>query len=344
MRFIFIKQSAIITVLIMLFSLDSPAQDIQFSQFYAAALYQNPAFAGTTHNVRAILHQRIQWPKLNSKYMTSLLSVDKYFANARSGAGLMFIKDYQGGTNISSTEIGAMYSYEIYLNSRYTFRPGLQLNYVTRYVNYADARFPHGHNDDGFQGNYIDYGNSRVHFADVSTGGIFYSDKLWIGFSAHHINTPNQSVFGEVTDLPAKFAFTGGYKFLLSNSGFKTTYDQKEVSITPTAHYKFQGKADQLDIGIYGVYDQLKAGFWYRGIPVKKLKQDLHNNESLIFLVGWKYQSYAISYSYDFGISKLATIRTGGAHEINLTIIPKPSHKKHKPMRRLPCPRFRDTD
>ncbi|MDZ7648916.1 MAG: type IX secretion system membrane protein PorP/SprF [Cytophagales bacterium] len=38
------------------------AQDPQFSQYYAAPLYLNPAFTGTTQDHRFITNYRNQWP------------------------------------------------------------------------------------------------------------------------------------------------------------------------------------------------------------------------------------------------------------------------------------------
>ena len=89
------------------FSTTSFGQDIQFSQFYGSPLYLNPAFTGSAHNYRAILHQRLQWPSLDAKYTTTLFSLDGYSNEYKSGLGLVFFKDVQGKNIISSTEVAA---------------------------------------------------------------------------------------------------------------------------------------------------------------------------------------------------------------------------------------------
>ncbi len=317
------------------------AQDIQFSQFYGVPLYQNPAFAGSAHNPRAIGHQRIQWPGLDAKYLTSLASFDTYISGYNSGFGMMFIQDYQGASNISSTELSMQYAYEIQLNDEFTLRAGLQLAYMSRFVNYANLTFPQQFDNTGFLGGPNPYANNnqRRNFGDISSGGILYNKQWWFGFSGHHLNTPNQSFLQGASELPAKFAFTGGYKFYLKqvkSDGFREAY---EVSITPTAHYKFQGKSDQFDVGIYGVYNKVLTGVWYRGIPFKRYN-NFQNNESFIILMGVDIHGLTVAYSYDFVISKLTAAGTGGSHEFHISYIFQKTYKRKKPTKRNPCPRF----
>jgi type IX secretion system PorP/SprF family membrane protein len=324
------------------------AQDVQFSQFYQVPLYQNPAFAGSTHHLRASAHQRMQWVGfgnsgiLSSLYTTSMTSVDYYFDKYNSGVGLTLMRDIQGASTVSSYEIQGMYSYELHLNKKYSFRSGLQLGYVQRGIDYSKLEFPQYFNDNtGFNGTY-EPGGVYKGFVDVGAGGLFYSDKMWIGITGNHLNTPNQTWISGVSTVPVKFALTGGYKiFLLHKKYMAYTEDEKEISITPTFHYKSQGKSDQLDFGLYGVYDQALIGLWYRGLPVVKEYDPgkVQNNEAIIMMLGWRVNGWTFMYSYDFTVSKLATAKSGGSHEFNLTYVHK-SKKKYKPMRRLPCPSF----
>lgn len=323
----------------------SNSQDIQFSQFYAVPLYQNPAFAGSAHRTRAILHQRLQWPRLDAKYVTSLFSVDHYLANYKSGIGLMVFRDWQGGGTINSTDVSLHYSYEVNLSSQLTFRPGLTISAVNRSIDYARLRFPSQYNDTtGFVNGSLSPLSGeepRLWYPDIGSGGIIYSDKIWFGFAAHHLNLPNQSFVKNVARLPIKASFTGGYKIVINEAKNSAYLEQsKEFAITPTFHYKFQGKADQLDLGIYGFYDQYVLGFWYRGIPVKRYQPRVQNNESMIFLIGWKVKWLSVTYSYDLTVSRLAQAGSGGAHELNLTYLHHKLPKRHKPMKRLPCPQF----
>jgi type IX secretion system PorP/SprF family membrane protein len=323
------------------------AQDIQFSQFYAVPTYQNPAFAGSAHAPRFTLHNRIQWPGIGgattsaalSKYTTTLFAVDNFWAKYRSGVALQVFRDWQAGSTLSSTQIGLQYAYELPISEKLTLRPGLELNYMDRSVDYSKLRFPDDFNDQNGWDGTIQPGGPRRQFADVSSGLLLYSERIWGGVSFHHMNTPNQSLTGGSSRLPMKFAITGGYKIYLKEKRYLAYLEkEKEVSITPTVHYKAQGKSDQTDIGVYLIYDQLMAGVWYRGLPFKKYPS-FRNNESMVALIGWKYQAWSFGYSYDFTVSKLQTVGSGGAHELNITYVYHKS-KKYKPMKRLPCPSF----
>jgi type IX secretion system PorP/SprF family membrane protein len=341
----------IVRIFALLISLSwhSLAQDIQFSQFYANILYLNPAFAGSANASRAIFHQRIQWPHLDAKYITSSFSLDHQFEKINSGVGLILLKDWQGANTISSTEAAMLYSYELSVSSKFSLRAGAKVNYVSRYINYNYLTLPDQYSNNGFSGveTQESFGNNKINYLDFSVGGVLYSDRFWLGIASDHLNRPNQSFSSgrDTSRLPIKMDFTTGTKIYIEKK--RTTAfgeEGKEINLTPTVHYKFQGKSDQVDLGLYGLYDHIIFGFWYRGIPLlKQYRAGLQNNESMVFLTGWKIQRLLVSYSYDFTVSKLARANTGGSHELNITYVWEyPKKKKTKPMKRLPCPDFFD--
>ncbi|MFN3404405.1 MAG: type IX secretion system membrane protein PorP/SprF [Cytophagaceae bacterium] len=316
------------------------AQDIQFSQYYNVPLYLNPAFAGSAHNHRAVLHQRLQWPKLDAKYTTSLFSFDTYIEKYNSSVGIIAYQDYQGNNTIKSSEIGLMYSYELNLTGNITVRPGMQLSYVTRNTDYSSLMFSYQFDNNGLHTTNNGLGGNRIHYADVSAGTVVYSDNLFLSFSGHHLNMPNQAFIQDVSRLPIKYSVFGGYRIkITSDNGYHD--NDHTLILTPTFHYKTQGKSDQLDLGLYAMYDHLLIGFWYRGLHgIKQYERKLQNNEAIIGMIGYQYNNLAFAYSYDYTVSRLAIARTGGAHEINLTWLYKKKYKKNKMRRRLPCPNF----
>jgi type IX secretion system PorP/SprF family membrane protein len=325
-------------------SINTMSQDVQYSQFYSSPLYLNPAFAGSSHHHRFITHNRWQWPMLDAKYNTYSVSADTYFNHYRSGAGLIITHDRQGNASITSTDIQALYSYELHVHEKYTFRAGVQAGYLSRYLDYGDKRFTDQHSNQGYDAN-TPSGEGiltpRKNMLDLGVGGLFYSQHLWLGLSAHHINQPNQSFSSDnPSRLPVRYSLVGGYKIpLVHPKHMAYLEDEKDISVTPTFLYKFQGKSDQIDFGLYGQYDQLLVGIWYRGIPFKNYNS-FQNNESMAAQVGWHFDNFSVAYSYDFVVSKLTGATPRGAHELNLTYIIVKHHKGAKPMKRLPCPHF----
>jgi type IX secretion system PorP/SprF family membrane protein len=290
------------------------------------------------------MHQRLQWPALDAHYVTTFFSADNFFSKSNSGLGVYFYKDWQGANTVSTSEAALQYSYELHLSRSLSFRAGLQVSYVSRFLNYSYLKFPDQYDDWGYSGaTNQPYGSTKVNYLDFSSGGILYSDKIWFGIACNHLNQPDQSYLNTVSSkLPVKLDLTGGYRFDLEERNVKTHGDQgKDVYFTPTFHYKMQGKSDQVDLGVYFLYDHIITGLWYRGIPLlKHYRKNLQNNESAVVQVGWRVNGFTISYSYDITVSKLAVARTGGSHELNLTYIADWPPKKKRVMKRIPCPHF----
>lgn len=325
------------------------AQDIQFSQYYNLVQYQNPAFVGTSYAWRGILHNRLQWPGSESKYITSVASVDYNFSKINSGFGAMFIYDDQGDAAIKATRGILQYAYSVGLSSKLHLRGGINMGYVGRRLN-NDLYYPSQFNGAGFNNNLPNANDQPIYlrnYVDIAAGLLMYSEQFWLGISSNHVNTPNQSFTQGMDRIPRRFDILTGYKIVLikrPTMRYLEAEDQEIFAVYPTILYKFQGKSDQLDMGIYGIYDYLKIGIWYRGLPVKNYNNKYFNNESIIILAGFKIDNVSFSYSYDFLISKLAPVAQG-AHEINLTYLyPKRKNFKHKyKYKKLPCPDFYDS-
>ncbi len=85
------KLMVLVVVLILAAGETVTAQDPQFSQFYAAPLYLNPAFAGSTGQARVGANYRNQWPAIDANFNTFSAFADFYIEDKNSGCGC----DYQ---------------------------------------------------------------------------------------------------------------------------------------------------------------------------------------------------------------------------------------------------------
>jgi type IX secretion system PorP/SprF family membrane protein len=321
------------------------AQDVQYSQFYAAPLFLNPALTGASELTRMGINYRNQWPGLDHSFNSYSAYIDHYIFDYNSGIGLIFNGNKESLANLSTNEIGLSYAYRLKISDDMFFRVGGQASYMQRDAFFADLVFGSqidiingliNAQTDELNGIPID---SRYSFMDYSFGGMFYSNKIWLGASAHHVSEPNISfVEGQISKLPMKLSAQGGVRFdFTGGSRNYITNSYAERSISFAFNYKQQNPFNQLDVGTQLFLDPLVVGVWYRGLPTKN---GLPNNESFIGLLGISLESgLDVGYSYDMTISKLGQRNSGGAHEISLTYTFLWGDAKNRNMRDriIPC-------
>jgi type IX secretion system PorP/SprF family membrane protein len=327
-------------------SMKAFAQDPQFSQYYSAPLILNPAMAGATDCYRAGFNARSQWTGLpGGAFNTASAFIDLNYPDLRSGFGLLAVHDVIGTPKMTSNEISGFYSYLAPVSKMLNFRLGLQGTYVSRSLDYSRLFF-----EDQFTGTTLTSGRTNdpianytnVHYADFSAGALAFGEETyWLGFSAHHLNRPNQGFYQD-SRLPTKFSVHGGYNFYIKNKPGQSREDA--LRVIPTFMYKGQDKFDQLDVGVYFIQSSLILGLWYRGIPVKK-DFKIYNRDAIDIQVGFQLDDFSFTYSYDLTISKLSNYNTHGSHEISLIYLfclDWPNRKKPpKNVRKLPCPDFK---
>ena len=98
-----VYKPALLTGLLILFTaFRVTAQDPQFSQFYAAPLYLNPALAGSTGQARAGINYRSQWPAIDANFTTMSAYFDYFIEDAKSGVGVILNRDVEGLAGLRS--------------------------------------------------------------------------------------------------------------------------------------------------------------------------------------------------------------------------------------------------
>ncbi len=325
-------------LLLLLFTSTSiTAQDMHFTQFYSSPLYLNPAFAGANVCSRVSFTYRNQWPGISKTYRSYLFSVDHYFTDKNIGLGILFASDVAGTGNLKTTLINPEIAYEAKLSKRLFIRFGAQPGITIHSIDFNNLLF----GDQIARGGAVPTVETPTltrTFFDAGAGVILYTRKYWAGFSAYHLNRPNQSLF-ESSDarLPMKFGFHGGAKYLVNT---EEKEEPKRRYVSPAINYRHQNKFDQLDMGFYLSQNVLTIGFWYRGIPlIKSYAPGYANNDALSIIIGVRNERFNFGYSYDLTISRLASL-SQGAHEITISYQLCKPKKKKKTRLLLPCPKF----
>ncbi len=317
-------------------------QDPEFSQYYAAPLYLNPAFTGTTSDHRFIANYRNQWPNIARGYVTAALSYDYNMQAYNSGVGFLVSTDQAGTAGMKSSQFNFLYSYRVVVADKWVIASGLSFGYAFRTIDYnrlvfgdqlqfdSKAQVP---SDDPALFN---LGMSS--YFDFNSGILAYNKTFWLGISASHLNQPNRSLLNQESVLPIKTSIHGGIRIPLSHSLLKRS---QEAVLSPSFVYKRQGQFDQLDIGAYFLYEPVVVGLWYRGIPIQQEVKDHMSKDAVVVILGFQLPKMEIMYSYDFTVSDLGSI-SGGTHELALKYkleIARPS-KGTKRGKLIPCPTF----
>lgn len=319
----------------------SNAQDPHFTQFYAAPTYLNPAFAGTSTQSRVALTYRHQWPGIPGAFVTQNASYDQYLSGINSGIGVMVTHDRAGTGGLSYLNIGAQYAYEVKLSRKFSLRPAIQVSFTQRSLDYNRLTFGdqllRDNASNTIDPDLVQFGEQKVMYPDFGSGLLLFSNSIWFGLSAMHLNRPNESLTQQESRVPIRFSAHGGWRKRVN----KREFNAPKQYIVTAFNYRSQAGFDQLDLGVYYEYDPITFGVWYRGLPgLKSNDAQYTHHDALALMLGCQIKSLYVGYSYDITISNLA-VNTGGSHEISLVMEFANRRNKHKAKRRvIPCAKF----
>ena len=307
-----------VSILILLGSIGSgSAQDAVFSQFYAAPLLLNPAFAGTSRAPSIAINHRSQNVGFASSipYQTYAVSYGQYLEPLRSGIGVSVFADEAGDGAISTYAATAYYSYQVKIDRNQSIRVGMSAGVQQRQLDWSRLIFfdqidaetgPTG--DPSNEG--IPANTSRT-FADFGAGLLYASKVAYAGVTLDHLTTPDDRIA-----LVGPGGFYAGYPMRLSvHAGTQINLSPNTASggkfITPNVLYTRQGPFEQVNAGAYVGFDKLFGGAWFR--------HTFGNPDAAIAVIGVEWDMYKFGYSYDFTVSGLSAVSTG-THEVSLQL------------------------
>ncbi len=295
--------------------IDLKAQDPVFSQFYAAPLQLNPAFAGNTYAPFVTLNYRSQWSGFTdfSTYNTYAASFSQFIEGMNSGIGLMVQADDAGNGIYQTTRVSGFYSYKIEISKDLNLKFGIEGTLVQNRLDWNQLVF----------GDQIDVTGAvdatsaeqqpetlSVNYGDISTGLLIYNPFFYGGIAIKHINRPDESILGinnnTSSGLPTRFTIHGGTQIDLGgNKRGRSTF------ISPNLMYVKQGDFSQVNAGAYLGFGSFFAGGWFR--------YSSSNPDAAIGLVGFQKDTFKFGYSYDFTVSGLIG-NSGGTHEFSMVL------------------------
>lgn len=312
------------------------AQDPTFTQFYANRTYINPAYAGADLGLRFNFNYRNLWTSIPGDFSTYSGGVDIGDPNIFGGLGFLVVAGNEGEGQLQTQRYSLMYSYRLIVIPRmFDLHFALDAAYMSKQIKdwdsfvFSDQLHPI-------------YGNInptsvqqperlRVEMPDFNVGMLarfnikpgagrsMRSRKTianTLGFAAHHITQPNESLLGRTEKMPIRFL--GHYSMLVSLSKVRA---KTPFYLSPNFMYEHQRNLSTLNIGLYALRAPVMMGVWYRN----EFRFEGDDTDALMFNVGVrgtnsrKTLMYQIGYSYDLTLSKLAG-STAGSHEIALIL------------------------
>jgi type IX secretion system PorP/SprF family membrane protein len=312
-----VRLYVIVAFLLGTFSLN--AQDIHFSQFYAAPLTLNPALTGNFNGFYRVTGiYRNQWPGLTqSKPAFSTPSVSLDFSLLKEkikkgalGVGLVFVNDQQNGKTFNINQVLASVAYNMSFGPKSKFQLGLgfQGGLIMFKSDFAKLQFHDGFysdpsNPSGFSYNPAIAGESLATGSKVKgqfNAGLFtkydfYKGmKVYAGYSINNLTRYKQDFItnsAQVYRIPMRHVVHGGFEF-----------DIKDAAVLiPGALFQMQAKATETNFGLTaGIHvkkdaDPDKRATFYLGLWNRLNK----SNYTIIPKVGFEYKGFRAGFAYD---------------------------------------------
>ena len=231
------------------------AQQVPFySQYFFNPFVYNPAYTGSSQEIRGFLMHRNQWTGIQGGPVTTMFTVDGPIQADKAGLGLNF---YTDRTDIlSTTGARVAYSYGFNITDEHKVKLGLGLGMLNTKIDYSRAVV-----DDVTDPNLFTTSQSRAAM-DADFGVAYFWRDLQVGIAMPQL-LDNNIEYAKVDNeeavtygLRRHYIFSAGYHYEIND---KFSVDPIVLTrITPASPFQF-------DFGVMGNYQKLFwLGFTYK--------------------------------------------------------------------------------
>lgn len=293
-------------------------QDSQFSQYFSASLFLNPAFSGVYNDPS--FHMNFNKQNRTLGIVSELTQVSFVFpikqkgrsGRSLGGFGLMVFSEQSGinGKPVIKKTAGFVtygHNFKFGLLSSDIITIGIQAGLEQGKQNWSELSWGSQYNpffgrDDTKDTPVTQFDTERA--APVVNAGIMYyynpdrnyllySYSAFSGFSVTNVNRPNKS-FNTQSKSPEKmrWKYNGGVEIKIN-----------KLYMTPSLFFLYQGGSTQINAGLHFAYVPKADRYKARGNQLL-LGTSYRVKDSFIFMGGVKFSSMAIRASYDLN-SKL---------------------------------------
>ena len=291
--------------------------DPQFSQYFGAMNYYNPARAGSTEYTNITAMYRMQWVGFEDAPQTFFGTADMPFkiGTTKLGVGAVVVSESYG--LFQKMDISAQLSYRLKLFGG-ELSVGLQAGMVSSTFNGDKVKLPE--NSGSMEDPAIPTTKVDGSTFDIGAGIYYTLKRFYFGFAGLHLTEP-EITYGEnaATYVGRSLNLTTGYNIPLKNPLFE---------LQPSVFLKTDMYSFQADITGRVLYDErFSGGLSYR------------INESVVLLLGARFGDFQVGYAYDFPTTAILKA-SSGSHEfmVNYRLMlnkPKTGKNRHKSVRIL---------
>ncbi|MEQ8905048.1 PorP/SprF family type IX secretion system membrane protein [Ekhidna sp.] len=342
----------VITILLIGLAARVAGQDAQFSQYYAASLYLNPAFSGIYNDPSIHMNHKRQLQSVD--IVNELTQVSFIFPlkpqgkleQSIGGIGLMAFNEKSGFQGIyERNSVFANYAHNLKfgLLSSYLVSIGVQAGYEMRKLNFSNLAWGSQYNafygfdntlpipvtefDDQQQNIVVNAG--IMYYYNPERNYLLHNYSAFVGLSATNLNRPNTSFTVDSESPEAMlFKYNGGIEFKMN-----------KLFITPSLLYLYIRQNQQFNAGLNVAYvpnaeqyrargTQLLIGTWYR------------LRDSFIFMGGVKVNSLTVRVSYDMNTTLFVPEKGIDLAQNSMEISIQYSLSKNLNMRKISNPLF----
>lgn len=293
------KSLRILSCLLFLGSLSLSAQELSNGYYnYLLNRYNlNPAFAGNTENISAILNTKTFMAGFSDAPRNTMFGLHAPL-NDEQGVGLRILSDRRGAYEVSKYD--ATYSYQIKFDESSDLRFGISAGALRRMLNPASINNAEylDQTDPTLAGNYYD----QLNFV-AGVGMVYDYENLQVGLSSPHL-----VIGGE--EISEHLVASASYRYELENEDF---------AIKPIVIYQNMPVLDnRLDFLIRGEYqEKVWAQVGYQ------------STENLNFALGVDFGPFGVGYSYEMNSGELSNIaQNSNEIVVRVSFLP-PKRKKH---------------
>lgn len=263
------------------------------SQYMFNEFSFNPAVAGTKNFAPLTFSFRRQWMGMSEAPVTQNLSFHS-FIGKNTGAGIQFYNDVAGPTRRSGFSGTFSYAIQTSDNSRLSFGLSASLTQFMMDRERMNTEIP---DDIAVQNNTF---NQLI--PDFNFGAYWYGDRFFLGAAGYNLLQSEDDLFDLTTTVTSTLDRTlfvhGGYMFSVGET----------FGIEPSAMMRYMFNAPMsFDGNLRFVY---KDAYW--------LGASYRYQDAISIILGADLGVMELGYSYDLGMSNLATYNSG-SHEVFIT-------------------------